>query len=301
MRSNIASKQLSNDNIHHLLKSSNTTRLSNALARNIVLKQVLDLMRAIFDEVERIDSRIMVTIELSGSMREGTKVELPDEFDFLCFLDSFESICDIEESETSDYVQCRLRDGNSCSKYRSFFDENNLLLVNRLTSVIYNCIRKSMSKQSIWETAPGFMEDENTKQDFGVHHNLTGIQCLTFLYSDTWYKNLPVSCDIVPAIRKPNWRPSSVKKKGGLITEDILKNGFLIITKPLKNETLCGETINVLTKMKTSVYLAECAVLHALPPVILQSYKLAKIMLKQKNLYPGLFDTPLEEGKLFNI
>ena len=295
LESNMVNFQLSDDKLRKLAQSSDANRLSNSPLENIVLQQLLHLMTATLKEVERIDPRFKVTLELSGSTREGTKVENPDEFDLLCFLDNFSSICEVEEYE-GQFVYCRLKEGKDTHMYQSLFDDKNLLLGHRLTTSFYLNIRKALSNPSVWEAAPGFSMDKSL-DDYPTEKEQSGIRCLSFRFCDSRYKYLAVSCDIVPAIRKRHWWPSFARQDGRLVSSEIKNNGCMVIAKPCKEIAFSGEIVRMLTAFKASIYLSECSVLLSLPPAILQAYKLAKILLKQKNLYPPLQEDPDPEGK----
>ena len=299
LTSNMDKLKLSDDKIRKLLQSTDTDRLSNAQEKNVVLKQLLALMTGVFEEVERLDSRFKVTIELSGSTREGTKVEAPDEFDLLCFLDKFESICDIEECG-QDIVVCKLREGIQSTSYKSLFDERRLLLGNRLTSALYLCIRKALSNPTVWKYAPGLCLDKS-KDDYVSEGDVSGIRCLYFRYCDATYKDLAVSCDIVPAIKKTQWWPYFAKQEGILVSSEIKKYGCMVIAKPCMEVTLTGERVRLLTHFKVSVYLSECRILVSLPPAILQAYKLAKLLLKKRRLYPPIVEDSKAEGNVVTI
>lgn len=299
LKSNMLKVKLSDDQVIKLLLSTETSRLSNSASENIVLRQLLGLMTAVFDEVERLDSRFKVTVELSGSTREGTKVETPDEFDLLCILDNFESICETEEYGT-DFVLCRLKEKTQSELYQNLFDENKLLLGNRLTTAFYVCIRKALSNPGVWKSAPGFSMDKSL-DDYPSERDVSGIRCLYLRFCDATYKDLAVSCDIVPAIRKKEWWPSFANQEGGLVSRQIKENGCLVIPKPHLETTLSGERIRLPTYFKASVYLSECSVLLSLPPAILRAYKLAKLLLKKTNLYPPVVEDAKWEGNLFHL
>ena len=118
-----------------------------------------------------------------------------------------------------------------------------------------------------------------------------------FRYSDAVYKNLEISCDIVPVIRKTNWWPSFARQSGRLISLEVKANGCMVIVKPQRQNTLSGERVRLLTRFGVSVYLSECNVLLSVPNYIRQAYKLAKILLKEKNIYPPLTEENETGGK----
>ena len=294
LKSNMEKVRLSDDKIRKLLQSTDTDRLSNSADKNTVLKQLLALMTSVFDEVEQIDPRFKVTVELSGSTREGTKVEAPDEFDLLCFLNEFESICDIEE-HVKDIVVCKFRKGIQLDSYKTLFDENGLLLGNKLTTALYLCIRKALSSASVWKCAPGLCLD-SSKDDYISERDTSGIRCLYFRYWDATFKDLAVSCDIVPVIKGTQWWPSFAKQDGELVTPEIRANGCMVIAKPCMDVALSGESVRLLTHFKASVYLSECHIMLSLPWPIRQAYKLAKLLLKKRRLYPPIVEDSKAEG-----
>ena len=290
-----AKECLPDSKIRTLLLASQTSRLSNSPLENVVLKQLLDFMKAVLDEVERIDHRFKATLELAGSSREGTKVKAPDEFDLLCFLDKFHALCEIEEADNN-FVYCRIKSDES-HEYENLCDTNNYLSAYKLTSTLYFCIRKAMSNPGVWRLAEGFTL-ESTADDFKSEEDISGIQCLHFKYCDVLYKKLTISCDIVPAIRVKNWWPSFARQSGGLITDEVKANGCMVIVKPQKEFTLSEEHVRVLSKFAVSVYLSECSVLLSAPESVRQAYKLAKLLLKEKNLYPPLTEEKLSDGEI---
>ena len=294
LQSDSAKKKLPDSKIIDLLSSSDTSRLSNSPGENIVLGQLLQLMRGVFDEVERIDPRFKVTLELAGSTREGTKVKDPDEFDLLCFLDNFNHVCEIEESD-SDFVFCQVKPSHT-NEYKNLCNTDNMLSAHKLTTMFYFCIRKALSDLAVWQLATGFTLD-STSNDFKSEEDIYSIQCLHFRYSDAVYKNLEISCDIVPVIRKTNWWPSFARQSGRLISLEVKANGCMVIVKPQRQNTLSGERVRLLTRFGVSVYLSEYNVLLSVPNYIRQAYKLAKILLKEKNIYPPLTEENETGGK----
>ena len=289
-----AQQHLPDSKIRELLLESETSRLSNSPSENIVLKQLLNLMQGVLVEVERIDPRFKSTLELAGSSREGTKVKAPDEFDLLCFLDKFHSLCEIEEADNN-FVYCRIKSEN-CYEYDNLCDSNNLLSAHKLTTLFYFCLRKALSNPTVWQFAEGFTM-ESTADDLKSEEDISGIQCLHFRYCDAIYKNLAISCDIVPVIRMKNWWPSFARHTGALVSSEVKTNGCMVIVKPQTEFTVSGERVRLLTKFGTSVYLSECSVLLSVPKFVRQAYKLAKILLKEKNLFPPLTEDMEPEGK----
>ncbi|XP_052095962.1 alpha-latrotoxin-Lt1a-like [Mytilus californianus] len=291
---NIAKMTLSDEKILHLLHSSQNSSLSNKVSENIILRQLLDLMKSVFTEVERRDKRFKISIELSGSTREGTKVDAPDEFDILCFLDNFESLCDVEEIRKTYYVQCRRKEGERNQPYNEFFNENGLLVGNRIAKLVYLLLKECLGMPSVWKFAPGLSVD-NVNFELPSAEDFPSILCLHFLYTDAKYKEMPLSCDIVPVIRQRRWWPSFVKKDGRFNTENIMENGCMVMCRPTKQVMLSGEIVTFLTHFKVSVYLAEFCIMQTLPKAVVDAYKLAKILLKQKHLYPPLTDISQQE------
>lgn len=284
---NIEKITLSDENILHLLHPSQNISLSNKVSDNIVLRQLLDLMKSVFTEVERRDNRFKVSIELSGSTREGTKVDAPDEFDILCFFDNFENLCDVEEIQELYCVQCRRKEDEHNQSYNDFFNENGLLMGNRIAKSFYLHLKECLGIPSVWKCAPGLSED-TFDFEFPSAEDFPSILCLHFLYTDAKHKAMPVSCDIVPVIRQRHWWPSFAKQDGRLNTVNIMKNGCMIMCRPNKPTMLSGEVVTFLTRFTVSVYLAEFGIMQSLPKAVVDAYKLAKILLKQKHLYPPL-------------
>ncbi|XP_063406389.1 uncharacterized protein LOC134690351 [Mytilus trossulus] len=291
---NISKITLSDEEILHLLHPSQNSSLSNKVSDNIVLRQLLDLMKSVFTEVERRDNRFKVSIELSGSTREGTKVDAPDEFDILCFFDNFENLCDVEEIQELYCVQCRRKEDEQNQSYNEFFNENGLLMGNRIAKKFYLHLKECLGIPSVWKCAPGLSED-TVGFEFPSAEDFPSILCLHFLYTDAKRKEMPLSCDIVPVIRQRHWWPSFAKQDGRLNTVNIMENGCMIMCRPNKQTMLSGEVVTFLTRFTVSVYLAELCIIQSLPKAVVDAYKLAKILLKQKHLYPPLTEITQQE------
>ena len=287
---------LSDEKIQDLLKRSKSNSLSNDASQNVVLSQIIELMKAVFTEVEILDQRFKVRLELSGSTREGTKVDRPDEFDVLCFLENFQAMCKIEESEKG-YVTCKDKESDENAPFIEFFDDEGFLNGSKLTSTFYCCIKKALGNSKIWTSVSGLSLDiENHEYEF--EDGFSGILCLHLLYTDKTYRYMPVSVDLVPAIRKRGWWPSFARQEGELVSSVIQEQGCMIITKPRTEVTLSGESIKFSREFKVSVYLSECSILTSLPESIRDAYKLAKILVRETELYPPLYESGDEEGKI---
>ena len=59
---------------------------------------------------------------------------------------------------------------------------------------------------------------------------------------------------------------------------------------------LSGERVRLLTHFKASVYLSELNIMLSLSSPIRQAYKLAKLLLKKRRLYPPIVEDSKAEG-----
>ena len=126
-------------------------------------------------------------MELSGSTKEGTKVDAPDDFDILCFLDNFESLCQIEEVPDTEFIHCRRNRSIESHLYNDFFDDDEYLIGNRMSRVFYAHIKESLGNPSVLESAPGLTGDDYNEISSAA--DLPDILCLRFCYSDANHKN----------------------------------------------------------------------------------------------------------------
>ena len=65
-----------------------------------ICQETENLIGKILDKVAQYDPRFRSIMIVSGSVRERTKAGLPDEFDFMCKLETFGSSCRVIEDDT---------------------------------------------------------------------------------------------------------------------------------------------------------------------------------------------------------
>ena len=163
---------------------------------------------------------------ISGSVREGTKIKYPNEFDFLVCLDNFQNKIEIIENENmpASYCTVELKTHFKHGDIAKLFDTNGQLNTCKLAMKIYNIIYDVLSDSEIWQDL-GFYWNS------GPTHDSETISALELYWVGPYYKLLPISVDIVLAVSMRNWWPTTGNSNRNLITNDMKKDGCLLIMK----------------------------------------------------------------------
>ena len=117
-----------------------------------ICQETENLIGKILDEVAHYDPRFRSIMIVSGSVRERTKAGLPDEFDFMCKLQTFSSSCRVIEDGTCSPGFVRLaKSADACESMNEFFDNDGYLLPYLVRSKFQQIVRQVMFDSKLWQ------------------------------------------------------------------------------------------------------------------------------------------------------
>jgi len=166
-----------------------------------IKEAVENTMRQLFANIESIDPRFKSTLVPSGSVSEGTKVGLPDEFDFLVILDNFSDLCQVDESSTdfvSGLVSMKACGGHVPPDYHEFFGrETQTLLQHRVCKAFSHLVEKIVGSDNFdlpLKLYPDYPYIQCVSSSCGI------AKCVRFIWRGWEFKNIFVSVDLVPTL-----------------------------------------------------------------------------------------------------
>ena len=236
--------------------------------KEVVFNLVSELMCC----VTKLDARFKGTLFPTGSSTEGTRVKEPDEFDFLYFLEIFGEECDIVEIYyylVEGFVQLKAKDSqSSCAQY---FDGNGCLNGELVRDRLRKLLEIAVNQRQMWESNElyfiTFTDD-----------SLKPVLNLEVRYIGSFFKALEISIDLVPAVYKKPWWPSTVDPETiKLMTKTIQDAGCAIL---LQNPGIEFPTDDSKDNfMRISSAPSEIALFKLLPAYVKKSYALLKVLL----------------------
>ena len=165
----------------------------------VIAKEVRRLVTELVEKCEKLDPRLKCNLLLAGSVAEGTKMWLPDEFDFMMELAQLKNCCDLKNDKIT------LRKGfESCwsdlFENEAFFHHRFRLSPIKLKNYVESLLRKAVlgldrdAYPKLWFNVCLY----NSEADFLQTTNV-GVK-LSFFWFGEKYKKLPISVDLTPAI-----------------------------------------------------------------------------------------------------
>ncbi|VDI31626.1 Hypothetical predicted protein [Mytilus galloprovincialis] len=288
------------DFMNYLLESYHIRSQKNNSEVDSVTFEVNNLVTSLCTHIGKYDSRFEMSVFPSGSMAEGTKIDRPNEFDFMLCLDKLNDITDIvmaDNSMKNGFASLKFKDIPDIDEYLSFTDADGYFLPVLFLRLFSEYLKRALNEPHLWKEGNLYF---NVKNKFTIRHEKP-----VFTFGVYWfgsvYKQLKISIDLVPAVYKRGWWPTNIDvDKIPLVSPDIKAAGcFLILqTKKLKisvdNSHCISQTCNTedndvdLAKkrmLRISAAPAEICLMKSLPNKFRQAYVLAKIL---KNVCPEI-------------
>ena len=237
-----------------------------------VKRVVYELVNKLMCYVTKLDARFEGSLFPTGSSSEGTRVGEPDEFDFLYFLEIFGKECAIGEIYyylIEGFVQLKSNDlTSSCANY---FDGNGLLDGDLVRGRMRKLLEIAVNQKQMWDSNEMFFVDF-------TDDSLKPVLNIEVRYIGSFFKALEISIDIVPAVYKKPWWPSTISPDSfKLMTNTVRDAGCAVLlqTPKMKFET----DDNNANYMRISSAPAEIALFKHLPAYVKKSYALIKVLL----------------------
>lgn len=206
--------------------------------------------------------------KLSGSLSEGTKCGLPDEFDFLCTMGELSKVFldPVVDSSPPMFGQLQLRPEICLSDHKvlEYVDKGKSLRTSKLMEDFTEELNRAFLEKDIWEDMPALSPVsfcEKKANATTIHINWHG----------HFFKDMLISIDLVPAVYFPNFWPPNVSQTA-LLTPKIKENGTHVVFA-LHNDQFfeCQEK-----HFRLSFSLAETEIFKTLPEQVRLGYILAK-------------------------
>ncbi|CAC5368635.1 unnamed protein product [Mytilus coruscus] len=267
-----------------LMNTPNVGLVNLQTEANIIIAAVADMVKGLCTEIYKKDELLSNVVIQTGSIGELTKVGLPEEFDFVCILNKFGYISDIDNEKSNvdpRFCYMKLKPEFTAHKCNVFFNENGYLE----TYMVWE--RFSSLLKDVFEDSKNFAHP-NIRYN---HHGISGVYNPTCHFYITWrgsyYKNLQIVIDLVPACQVKGWWPinSDVQSVQGSIN-DWAREGALLL---FQTDYECWiENIVYYPRLRVSACLAEKTFLNYLPKIARDAYILSKIY-SSKKVCPSLY------------
>ena len=253
-----------------------------------VKQVVFELVSKLLRYVTKLDARFEGNLFPTGSSTEGTRVGEPDEFDFLYFMEKFGEECDIGEIYyylTEGFVQLKAKDViSSCSQ---FFDGNGLLNGELVRDRLRNLLEIAVNQKQMWDSNELFFISF-------ADDCLKPVLNLEVRYIGGFFKALEISIDIVPAVYKKPWWPSTIVPENSKLMTDIIRDAGCAVL--LQNPGINFETDDSNENfMRVSCAPAEIALFKLFPANVKKSYALIKVLLSGE-VCPPVDDIGVDKG-----
>lgn len=241
---------------------------------------VLSVVNNIAQQIGKIDERFKCSVIRTGSTFEDTKIDDPNEFDFVFQLDRFSNICTIDtifEKEAHDqgFESLVSKDEDMPPSFSRYIQYDQSLICGRIRSDFYVLVHRVLTSKETWMYDEVFIDSKTIRNVVNKPIVNFTLQIIGVLY-----KTIHASIDIVPAIRIPLWWPvnsnSTISK---VITQSTLQEGCLLLCQePSEMLTLSETQCGVGTYFRVSCAPAEIKLIRTFPEWIRKSYAIAKLM-----------------------
>lgn len=206
--------------------------------------------------------------KLSGSLSEGTKCGLPNEFDFLCTMGELSKVFldPVVDSSPPMFGQLQLRPEISLSGHNvlHYVDKDKSLRSAKLMEDFTEELNRAFLEKDVWEDMPALSPVSFCEKGA----NATTIR---INWHGHFFKDMLINIDLVPALYFPNFWPPYVSQTA-LLTPKIKENGIHVVFA-LHNDQFfeCQEK-----HFRLSFSLAETEIFKTLPEKVRVGYILAK-------------------------
>ncbi|CAC5404357.1 unnamed protein product [Mytilus coruscus] len=251
------------------------------LIKSVVLEIVTNVLKHIAETNKYLKSTTLIE---TGSVGEGTKVGIPNEFDFVCIFDKLSEICYVDEEKSAKdpgYVYLKLKNEfleENCCK---FFDKG-YLCTSTIRGLFLNILDEPLSAREIFNHPwVSYVGDE-----------FRGAESPTFHFTVRWqgclYKDMKVDIDLVPACQIKGWWPGFANIDTLPIdVEELKREGALIML-----QTDVDDDQKSFSKQRISAIKAEKKLMESIPQIAKDAYIVTKILCNNR-ICPS-FCSPLE-------
>ncbi|VDI78036.1 Hypothetical predicted protein [Mytilus galloprovincialis] len=254
-------------------------------------------------QVTKIDPRLKMSVFQSGSSKEKTKVNAPNEFDFVLCLDKLGEFCDIKEKRCAkkrlNNYALKLKLIEGYQDVLEFFDEDKNLITPHIFMYLHKYLNQALHDASLWKLNAIRKLCYVFEEPLLKSAMTTTVFMVNLLWFGCKHKQLKIKIDMVPAVRKGAWWPifsGSIP----MMTKTIHDAGCLLLLDTTSDEQsftfqyskeFIVDTIDrirpVQSNLRVSTAPAEVCLMATLPQIVRDSYALAKLFVdicKVKNI-----------------
>ena len=221
-------------------------------------------------------------LRLAGSVFEGTKTGIPDEFDYVWCLSEFSQHFIAVESSScpKGFVKLMLNRTDSAEpKFTNFIDANGYLDGRKVLFTMYSLLNEEILKLFVEGEAPeSLMLGPLLDCSFGTLSNLD------FYYFGQELKMLPISVDVVPTVVPRNWKPSDFNIDKSLALQKLESKPPITIVLKTPDENF----VHAPTFYFRKSYAAwEQSVIRSFAPYLRKGYVIVKALV-ESNYFPEI-------------
>ncbi|CAC5385258.1 unnamed protein product [Mytilus coruscus] len=244
----------------------------------MMIKQfVNELITKLCLEMSCRDKILTNTVIESGSISENTKVGIPDEFDFVCVLEKFGQICEVDEVKTlsdREFAHLKLKKDLEHEDFDYLSDEQGYLDNYAIWEKCERILDNALSKHELFSNPNVYFSGEREKTSYTM---LDPTFTFNIVWHGCYYKDLKINIDLVLACRIKGWWPQNTKLHHlpTNIRNNIKDQGALLVFQ----SELMGKSFDVtISKFRISAMDAEKQYMHCVSNLARDAYIISKIM-----------------------
>ncbi|XP_071124742.1 uncharacterized protein [Mytilus edulis] len=249
---------------------------------------VNDLVSNLCRQIAERDKLLANTVLKSGSVAEGTKVGMPDEFDFVCIFQEFSRLCEVDEtlsSENPGFAYLKLKSEYFNGIDQDYFNADGYF---RTHSVWFKCqtlLTELLQTGNFFNHPNVVYCTEQKTPNFTIMRPTCHF---SFYWSGPFFKNMEINVDLVLACQIQGWWPHATKLENLPIHLqcNAQQEGCILIL-----QTEMDEQKN---QLRISALNAETAFVKWLPKVARDAYVVCKILCDER-ICPGVCDDGKED------
>lgn len=260
-----------------VLLATNMGLYRNIEENNTIALLFGDLMRMTAGEVSKRNPLFHCTLQIAGSNFEGTKVNLPDEFDYKWKLDEFcRAFCPVESDDfPHGFIKLRIKNDELRPKFKRYINSNGDLDCKRLLEDLF-CMVNEEVKHIIRDNQGRFRGIICVRY---LNEIAYSIDNLTFNYYGREAKTLRVSIDIVPTIGLSNWKPKDFKEDEHTLLETIGEKWECSVVFKTPDRLMVKDFT---LYYRLSFAFLEQSLLHSIPYCVRKGYIILKSLVESK-------------------
>lgn len=219
-----------------------------------------------------LDMGLQFQPKLSGGVSEGSKIGMPDEFDYLFLMRGWENVFEMVENDAvPGYVALHLIKETHLSKYRTimFPRDNRLFDSSRFWQLFYYVIYQVMSDSDIWTDLDLIWFNKGSDL-FSYRANI--YIDLRMTLPD--FGDFRLSIDVVPAVEVAGWWPQTVTRYKPIIN-NCTENYCILLGKFVDQRKRPQDFV---THLRISTSQLETDIINCLPEMLHRGFLLTKIM-----------------------